>query len=107
MVIVQVYVRVKEKVIDQFIEATIENAKKSIREPGVIRFDFMQEENDPQSFLLTEIYKDANSPAAHKNTSHYLIWRESVADMMEKPREGVKYHAIYPSKEKNWVSLNE
>jgi (4S)-4-hydroxy-5-phosphonooxypentane-2,3-dione isomerase len=107
MVIIQVYVRVKEKEIDQFTMATVENVKNSIHEPGVIRFDFMQEENDPQSFLLTEIYEDHDASSAHKTTSHYLVWRECVADMMDKPREGIKYNAIYPLEEKSWKSLND
>ena len=107
MIIVQVYIRVKEKEINQFISATIENAQKSIHEPGIIRFDFMQEVDDPQSFLLTEIYKDVDAPGEHKKTAHYLIWRERVADMMAEPRKGIQYHAIFPSEEIGWKSTNE
>ena len=99
--------RVKEKEIDPFIAATIENAKRSIHEPGVIRFDFMQEVNDPQSFLLTEIYKDDDAPGLHKKTVHYLTWRDAVADMMDKPRSGIAFKAIFPMNENNWISEND
>jgi len=106
MVIVQVYVRVKENYLDDFIQATINNAKNSIQEPGVVRFDFMQEVEDPASFLLTEIYRDADAPLAHKQTPHYLKWRETVAEMMEVPRNGVKYQEIYPVEIKSWRSID-
>ncbi len=104
MVIIQVYVRVKEPDIDAFISATIKNAGSSIKEPGVVRFDLMQESDDPQAFLLTEIYQNDEAPLAHKRTDHYHIWRETVADMMQQPRKGVKYTAIYPVNVKQWVS---
>ena len=104
MVIVQVYVRVKEKDIDAFIKATIENASNSIKEPDINRFDFMQENEDPGSFLLTEIYANERAPKDHKKTDHYLKWRETVADMMDKPRKGVTYHEIFPKELRHWSS---
>jgi len=104
MVIVQVYVMVKENNLDEFIVASTVNAKNSINEPGVIRFDFMQQKDDPRSFLLTEIYVDDKAQLAHKETPHYLKWRETVADMMLGPRNGVKYSGIYPLDEKYWKS---
>jgi len=67
----------------------------------------MQEINDPQSFLLTEIYKDKNAPLEHKKTKHYMDWREGVADMMESPRQGVKFKEIYPTTMESWKTINE
>ena len=90
MLIVLVHVKVKEQYIQQFIIATKENAEQSVKEPGVERFDVFQEQDALQNFLLSEVYKDAKAPAAHKETLHYKKWREEVADMMEKPRYSVK-----------------
>jgi len=104
MVIVQVYVKVKKECIDAFISETIKNTANSIKESGVVRFDFMQETENPQSFLLTEIYKDEKAPIDHKNTAHYLDWKKAVADMMLEPRVGVKYKEIFPAFEKGWIS---
>jgi (4S)-4-hydroxy-5-phosphonooxypentane-2,3-dione isomerase len=96
MNIVQVYVRVKPEHIDAFTHATIENARNSREEPGVARFDFLQKTEDPGQFLLTEVYKDDEAPKKHKETDHYLKWRETVEGMMAEPRQGVKYTNIFP-----------
>lgn len=102
MMIVQVTIEVKKSSIPAFISATIENAENSIKEPGVIRFDFIGEKDNPQSFLLTEVYRDEDAAQAHKKTAHYLKWRETVAEMMKIPRRGVQYCVIYPVDELAW-----
>ena len=107
MVIVQVYIRVKESTIDDFVSATIDNAKNSIKESGIIRFDFLHCDDDPQSFLLTEIYEDDQAALDHKKTTHYNHWRENVADMMDAPRNGVRYHPIFPVGLGSWRSAND
>jgi quinol monooxygenase YgiN len=96
MVIVAVYIKVKEEYIDEFIKATKENAQKSIEEPKIIRFDFCQEEEDPTKFLLIEAYKDVQGTKDHKETQHYKIWRDAVGDMMAEKRYGIKYKEIFP-----------
>ena len=104
MFIVQVYVKVHEKDINAFVEATKENASKSINETGILRFDFMQKDNAPDEFLLTEVYVDEKGAQDHKKTEHYLTWRETIADMMAIPRSSAKYREIYPMEKKAWVS---
>lgn len=96
MLVVNVHVSVKDENIDAFKEATIENAKNSINEPGVIRFDFCQQEDDPSKFLIIEVYKDSEAPLEHKKTDHYAKWRDTVESMMAEKRYSVKYRDIYP-----------
>lgn len=96
MLIIHVYVRVKTDQIDAFRAATLENAQQSVREPGVVRFDIIQQEDDPTRFVLVEIYRDAEAPAAHKATQHYAAWRDSVAAMMAEPRRSTRYLAVFP-----------
>jgi len=91
-----VYVHVKSQFLDAFIKATLENARASIQEPGVARFDVIQQEDDPTRFILIEVYKTDEAPAAHKATRHYEIWRETVAEMMGDARQGVRYHNLFP-----------
>lgn len=91
-----VYVRVKEEYVDDFIRATTDNHEGSVRESGNLRFDVLQSADDPRSFLLYEAYESEQAAAAHKNTSHYLTWRDSVVDWMAEPRRGVKYSSICP-----------
>ena len=86
-----------------FKAATIENAQNSIQELGITRFDVIQEQDDPTRFLLVEVYRTAEDPARHKETYHYLKWRDMVADMMAEPRSAVKYSNIYPD-ENGWDS---
>lgn len=106
MLIIQVRVKVKENSIDDFIAATLENAKNSIYEPGIIRFDFMQDRSDKRAFLLTEIYIDEQAPLEHKKTDHYIKWRKRVADMMAEPRQSEKYNEIYPTSLEKWKVQN-
>ena len=96
MIIVHVFVHVKPDSVDAFAAATLENARNSIAEPGVIRFDVVQQDDDPTRFLLMEIYRTAADPALHKGTAHYSTWRETVEPMMAEPRRSVKYHSLFP-----------
>ena len=96
MLIVHVFVHVKPDSVDAFIEATRENARSSIREPGIVRFDVIQQDDDPTRFLLMEIYRTPEDPARHKETAHYATWRDAVEPMMAEPRRSVKYHEIHP-----------
>ena len=96
MLIVHVFVHVKPESVDAFAAATLENARNSIREPGVVRFDVVQQEDDPTRFLLIEIYRTLQDPARHKETAHYATWRDTVEPMMAEPRRSVKYRALFP-----------
>jgi len=101
MFIVHVFVHVKEDSIDAFKEATIENAKNSINEEGIARFDIAQQQDDPTRFVLVEVYRKADDPARHKETAHYQKWRDTVADMMAEPRSAIKLFNVHPD-EKGW-----
>jgi quinol monooxygenase YgiN len=94
MLIVHVHVRVKPETVEAFQTATLANAQASRREPGVLRFDVIQQADDPTRFVLIEIYRDAAAQAAHKETPHYPVWRDTVADMMAEPRTSVKYNSV-------------
>ena len=96
MLIVEVYVSVKPEFVESFIQATIENASQSCQEPGIARFGFMQRSDDPNRFMLVEVYRTPDAPAAHKETAHYLKWRDTVADMMAEPRTSIKYSNLFP-----------
>jgi quinol monooxygenase YgiN len=86
-----VHVRVKPESIDAFRAATLINARESRREPGVRRFDVIQESEDPARFVLIEVFRDPAAAAAHRETPHYQQWRDTVADMMAEPRASKKY----------------
>ena len=96
MQIVLVHVNVKPEFIEAFKQATIENASHSVKEAGIARFDVIQQSEDPTKFILVEVYKTADAPAAHKETTHYARWRDTVAEMMAEPRQGIKYTNIFP-----------
>ena len=102
MIVTTVFVYVKPEHIQNFIEATTENYKKSIEEPGNMRFDVLQCTSDPARFLLYEAYESEEAAAAHKHTEHYLKWRESVAEWMAKPREGIPHRVICPADRSKW-----
>ena len=104
MFIVHVFAHVKSELIEDFKKATIENAKNSIMEPGIARFDVIQQNGDPTRFVLVEVYRTPDDPAHHKETSHYKKWRDTVADMMAEPRTSIKYRNIYPD-EAGWDSI--
>ena len=99
MFIVHVYVHVKPEFVAAFKEATIENARNSVQEPGVARFDVIQQLDDPTRFVLVEVYRTPDDPAEHKKTDHYQTWRDTVAEMMAEPRSSVKYDNIFPDDE--------
>ena len=91
-----VHVHVKPDRIEEFRQASILNHQESIKEPGNQLFDILQSKNDPTLFLLYEAYESEAAAAAHKTTSHYLKWRETVADWMDEPRKGVTYVSVAP-----------
>jgi autoinducer 2-degrading protein len=96
MIIVQVQVHVKPEYVDEFIQATVENARNSVQEHGIARFDVIQQDDDPTRFILVEVYRTVDDPARHKETQHYAKWRDTVTEMMFEPRKGVKYSNIFP-----------
>lgn len=99
MLIVHVRVQVKSESLDAFKQATLENARQSVREPGIARFDVIQQADDPSRFLLVEVYRSSDASAQHKETAHYRVWRDAVAPMMAVPRTSIKYSNLYPADE--------
>jgi quinol monooxygenase YgiN len=96
MLIVHVHIHVKPECIPAFQQATLANARESIKEPGIARFDFLQEAANPTRFLLIEVYREADAQARHRETPHYQVWRDAVAPMMAEPRVSVKYANLVP-----------
>jgi autoinducer 2-degrading protein len=96
MLITHVHVHVKPDCIDAFKQSTIENARQSVQEAGVARFDVMQSADDPARFIFVEVYRTPEAPAAHKNTAHYQTWRAAVASMMSEGRTSQQYRNIFP-----------
>src|SRR4029079_12101666 len=96
MLVVHVHVHVKAELVDAFIAETRKNAEASLTEPGVARFDVVQQIDDPTRFVFVEAYKTPDAPAAHKETAHYAAWRDAVAPMMASPRTSVKFHSVAP-----------
>jgi len=96
MIVTCVHVHVKPEAIIDFIKASSENHSESVNEPGNLRFDFVQQTDDPCRFMLYEAYISEETAAAHKNTPHYLKWRDRVQDMMAEPRKGIKYNILKP-----------
>jgi quinol monooxygenase YgiN len=94
--IVHVHAHVKPDAVDPFKAASVANARASRREPGVVRFDILQDRDDPTRFVLVEIYRGSAAAAAHKETAHYAVWRDAVADLMAEPRRSVKYADVGP-----------
>jgi len=91
-----VYIHVKSEYVEAFKSATLENARNSVKEPGIARFDMLQQAEDPTRFTLVEVYRTAEAPAQHKETAHYKLWRDTVADMMAEPRLGVRHATVFP-----------
>ena len=96
MYIVHVQIHAKPEFVKPFIEATLANARESVKEKGIARFDVLQQQDDPARFTLVEVYRTAEAPAAHKETAHYARWRDTVAPMMAEPRQGVKFANLFP-----------
>lgn len=103
MFIVHVFIHVKPDCIEAFKTATLENVRNSIQEPGIARFDFLQDA-DPNRFALVEVYRTPEDAGKHKETEHYAIWRDTVAPMMAEPRSNTKYSNIAPD-ESGWDTL--
>jgi quinol monooxygenase YgiN len=101
MLVVHVFVHVKSDQLEAFETATLENARNSIREPGIARFDVIRQQDDPARFVLVEVYRTADDPGRHKETAHYQKWRDTVAEMMAEPRTSVKYTNVFPN-EQGW-----
>lgn len=95
MLIVQVFVHVKPECVEAFTAATLDNATYSVLEPGIARFDVLQQHDDPTRFTLIEAYRTDDAPAAHKTTAHYERWRDTVAPMMAEPRTSMKYRGLH------------
>jgi autoinducer 2-degrading protein len=96
MFIVHVFVHVKPDQVEAFKGASLENARNSVQEPGVARFDVIQQKDDPARFVLVEVYRTPDDPAKHKETAHYQKWRDAVESMMAEPRSSTKYENIFP-----------
>jgi quinol monooxygenase YgiN len=101
MLIVYVFVHVKPDHVEAFEAVTLENARNSVQEPGIARFDVIRQQDDPTRFVLVEVYRTADDPARHKETAHYQKWRDAVAEMMAEPRTSVKYTNVFPD-EQGW-----
>jgi (4S)-4-hydroxy-5-phosphonooxypentane-2,3-dione isomerase len=101
MIVMLVHVKVKPESIEAFKQAALENARQSAQEPGIARFDVVQQVEDPTRFLLYEVYRNAEATVKHKETAHYQKWRDTVASMMAEPRQGVKYANLFPD-DRNW-----
>lgn len=95
MLIVHVHVHVKAESIESFKEITQENARASAKEPGIARFDVVQQADDPTRFVLVEVYRTADAPAKHKETAHYAKWRDAVVSMMAEPRSRTEYGEVF------------
>ncbi|HKW30772.1 MAG TPA: putative quinol monooxygenase [Verrucomicrobiae bacterium] len=96
MLVVHIQVHVKPECVEAFKQATLANARASLQEPGVARFDVVQQQDDPTRFVFVEVYRDAAAAAAHKESAHYPIWRDAVATMMAEPRQSVKFDNVFP-----------
>ena len=96
MLVVHVQIHVKPESVEAFIQATIANARESLCESGIARFDVVQQTDDPTRFVLVEVYRSVEATIAHKATRHYEIWRDTVAPMMAEPRSSIKFSAVFP-----------
>jgi len=104
MLVVHVFVHVKAECVEAFKAASVENARNSVREAGIARFDVVQQADDPTRFVLVEVYRTAEAPARHKETAHYAKWRDTVAGMMAELRSAVKYGNVWPG-EDGWDTV--
>jgi autoinducer 2-degrading protein len=104
MLVVHVHVRIRPGQVEEFLAATLANARASLAEPGVLRFDVIQDEADPAHVVLVEVYRDAEAPAAHKLAPHYATWRDAVAEMMAEPRASTRFSAVFPPDGEGWAS---
>ena len=101
MLVVHIQVHVKPDCVESFKQASVANARQSVKEPGVARFDIVQQPGDPTRFVFVEVYRTPEAPAAHKATRHYQTWRDTVEPMMAEPRSSVKFTNIFPD-DRGW-----
>lgn len=99
MLIVHIFVHVKPEQVEAFRTASLENARNSVQEPGIARFDVIQQQDDPTRFVLVEVYRTSEDPGKHKETTHYQKWRDTVTEMMAEPRTSIKYTNVFPDEE--------
>ena len=104
MYVVCVHVHVKPENRDDFVRVSRENASNTVNEPGNLRFDVIQQIDDPNRFMLYEVYQDEAAMQAHKETAHYAAWRDAVADWMAEPRQGVKHQSLFPETARHWAT---
>ncbi len=104
MLVVHVHARVKPELVADFLTATQVNARASLAEPGVLRFDVIQDQADPAHVVLVEVYRDEQASADHKLTPHYAAWRDAVAEMMARPRESARFTPVFPAADSGWAS---
>ena len=102
MLAVHVFIQVIPEYLDAFITATEDNARNSLQEPGIARFDLLRQADDPTRFTLVEVYIDEAAPARHKETVHYARWRDAVASMLVQPRSSLRYETLFPATEAGW-----
>lgn len=99
MFIVHVDIAVLPACTETFIAATLANAEASLKEPGIARFDLIRRQDDPGLFTLVEVYRTPEASSAHKATAHYAIWAETVAPMMARPRQSIKFTSLFPGED--------
>jgi (4S)-4-hydroxy-5-phosphonooxypentane-2,3-dione isomerase len=103
VLVVHVQVRIRPGRVDDFLAATVLNARASLAEPGVLRFDVLQDQADPAHVVLVEVYRDADAAGAHKQTGHYATWRDTVAETMAEPRASTMFSAVFPAEIERWT----
>jgi (4S)-4-hydroxy-5-phosphonooxypentane-2,3-dione isomerase len=104
MFVVCVHVHVKPEHVESFVEATLDNARNTVDEPGALRFDVLQQIDDPNRFVLYEAYRDEEGAKEHKQTAHYATWREAVEPWMAEPRRGVQHRSHFPESRDEWAT---
>ena len=107
LLIVHVDIAVAPEMVADFLDATIANATASLTEPGVVRFDVITDRSDPSHVVLVEVYRDGDAALAHKQTEHYATWRDTVAEMMARPRTSVTFSPVFPPAASGWDSKHE
>ena len=104
MLVVHVHASVRPESVGDFLTATLANAEASLTEPGVLRFDVIQDQAEPGHVVLVEVYRDVEAAVAHKDTQHYATWRDAVADMMAAPRQSTRFDAVFPTDPRRWAT---
>jgi autoinducer 2-degrading protein len=102
MIVTCIYVNVKPENLQGFVDAIVENHKGTVMEPGNLRFDVLQQADNPCRFMIYEVFESEEAVAAHKETAHYLRWRDKAAEWMAEPRRGIRYNILEPSDRSEW-----